>query len=455
MGYTDLVDPSVYVRFPAVGQPYDLLVWTTTPWTLVSNTAVAVHPEVDYAVVEVPGARPVLVAQPLVEGDRRPRRRRAADHPGPRAGGHRVRAPPRPDPARTSSAPGAHRIVLADYVTVDDGTGLVHQAPAFGAEDLEVARRYGLGVVNPVRPDGTFADERPAGRRACSSRRPTRYWSPSCERRGVLWSHVPYEHSYPLCWRCDTALLYYALPSWYIRTTAIKDRLLAENEATNWYPARIKHGRYGEWLRGNVDWALSRNRYWGTPLPIWICDDDGTHRVCVGSLAELGRAGRTGPLGARPAPAVRRRRGAALRRMRRPDAPRARGHRRLVRLRRDAVRAVGRAAPPARRVRGELPGAVHLRGDRPDARLVLHADGDRHPGVRQVLVRDGAVPRAAARRRGPQDEQAPRQRARPVRALRPPRRRRGALAHARRRLARGWTAGSATKTSKRSSARSC
>jgi isoleucyl-tRNA synthetase len=291
MGYTDLVDPSVYVRFPAVGQPYDLLVWTTTPWTLVSNTAVAVHPDVTYSVVEVPDARPILVAQPLVEAIAGPDAVVLRTILGRELEGIAYERPLDLIP-KEEFGEGAHRIVLADYVTVDDGTGLVHQAPAFGAEDLEVGRRYGLEVVNPVRPDGTFEARVPlVGGLFFKAADETLV--AELERRGVLWKHQPYEHSYPLCWRCDTPLLYYALPSWYIRTTAIKDRLLAENEATTWYPPRIKHGRYGEWLRGNVDWALSRNRYWGTPLPIWICDDDAKHRVCAGSITELGElAGR-------------------------------------------------------------------------------------------------------------------------------------------------------------------
>ena len=356
--------------------------------------------------------------------------------------------------AKDEFGEGAHRIVLADYVTVEDGTGLVHQAPAFGAEDLEVARRYGLGVVNPIRANGTFAESVPlVGGMFFKSA--DEVLVAELERRGVLWSHVPYEHSYPLCWRCDTPLLYYALPSWYIRTTAIKDRLLAENEATDWHPARIKHGRYGEWLRGNVDWALSRNRYWGTPLPIWICADEPAHRVCVGSLGELGELAGQDLSALDP---------------HRPFVddvvlPCAECGGRMHRVPEvidvwydsGAMPFAQWGAPHrrARRVRGELSRAVHLRGDRPDPRLVLHADGDRHAGVRQVLVRDGALPGAAARRRGPQDEQAPRQRAGPVRALRPPRGRRGALAHARRRLAMDGPARSATKTSKRSSARSC
>src|SRR5206468_6013536 len=158
------------------------------------------------------------------------------------------------------------------------------QAPAFGADDLAVARAYDLPVVNPIGPDGHFAaDVTLVGGQFFKDADETLV--ADLKGRSLLFRHVPYTHSYPHCWRCHTPLMYYALPAWYIRTTAIKHRLLAENQATNWYPSTIKHGRYGDWLANNIDWALSRDRYWGTPLPVWICSND--HRTAVGSLAEL------------------------------------------------------------------------------------------------------------------------------------------------------------------------
>jgi isoleucyl-tRNA synthetase len=181
--------------------------------------------------------------------------------------------------------PDAHYVVLATYVTTEDGTGLVHQSPAFGADDLAVCRSYGLPVVNPIAPDGHFLADVPVvgGVFFKDADKPL---VRELKASGALYKHQQYEHSYPHCWRCHTALMYYAQPSWYIRTTSIKDALLRENAATDWHPETIKEGRYGDWLNNNIDWALSRNRYWGTPLPIWRCENK--HEICVDSLKELG-----------------------------------------------------------------------------------------------------------------------------------------------------------------------
>jgi isoleucyl-tRNA synthetase len=175
-------------------------------------------------------------------------------------------------------------VLPADFVTVTDGTGLVHLAPAFGPEDLAVGRTYDLPVVNPVEPNGEFASN--VGLvGGVFFKKADEQLVADLQARGLLFAHVPYPHSYPHCWRCHTPLLYYAQPSWYIRTTAIKDDLLAQNDATQWFPESIKYGRYGDWLQNNIDWALSRNRYWGTPLPIWRCEND--HHTVIGSRAEL------------------------------------------------------------------------------------------------------------------------------------------------------------------------
>ena len=171
-------------------------------------------------------------------------------------------------------------------MTVEDGTGLVHQSPAFGADDFAVCRKYGLPIVNPIAPDGHFLPELNliGGVFFKDADKPL---IKNLKSRGLLFKQQQYEHSYPHCWRCHTALMYYAQPSWYIRTTEIKEALLRENANTDWHPETIKTGRYGDWLNNNIDWAISRNRYWGTPLPIWRCENK--HEICVGSLAELGQ----------------------------------------------------------------------------------------------------------------------------------------------------------------------
>ena len=290
-GYETVTDPAAFVRMPVVGGALAdlhpglaLLVWTTTPWTLVSNTACAVNPALDYVVAQPESGGPVIVSADLVtavlgEGAAVLQHVAGADVVG------LAYSRPLDWVAFPETDAPLHTVVAAEFVTADEGTGVVHEAPAFGAEDLTLCRSYGLPVVNPIGPDGCFTADVPVvGGQFFKDADATVL--NELTARGLLFRSDDYEHSYPHCWRCHTPLMYYAQPSWYIRTTAIKEALLRENEATRWYPRTIQWGRYGDWLHNNVDWALSRNRYWGTPLPIWRCPDG--HLTCIGSRAELG-----------------------------------------------------------------------------------------------------------------------------------------------------------------------
>jgi isoleucyl-tRNA synthetase len=292
LGYRDVVDPSVYVRFPVAedGGPVqagdELLVWTTTPWTLVSNAAVAVDPELTYVRAKTGALEaPVVLAEALVERVLPEGAQILARFPGAALDGVRYQ-PPFNFIKGAEYGERGHTVLLGDFVTAEDGTGLVHTAIAFGEDDFRLGAQYGLNVVNPVRLDGTY-DERIKGYEGRFVKDADADLVEDLRRRGRLLKSQDYEHSYPHCWRCGTPLLYYAKPSWYIATSTLRDRLLDANEHVTWHPEHVKHGRFGRWLENNVDWALSRERYWGTPLPVWRCESDPSHIHCIGSFAEL------------------------------------------------------------------------------------------------------------------------------------------------------------------------
>lgn len=286
LGYKEVRDPSIFVRFPlrepaALGlEQGALLVWTTTPWTLPGNVAAAVHPELDY--VAVRHQEEVLVlAECLVSKVLEGQPELLGRWKGQQLKGARYEAP------YDFFAIGeqAHRVIAADFVTAEDGTGIVHIAPAFGADDLAAGRANELPVIHSVDATGHFvpAVDFLAGKWFKDA-------DPEVVRdlkaRKLLFKRQDYVHSYPHCWRCRNPLMYYATDSWFIANTKLKSRLQEKNQELNWHPPHIKTGRYGDWLNNLVDWALSRTRYWGTPLPIWVCQGCD-HKTCIGSYAEL------------------------------------------------------------------------------------------------------------------------------------------------------------------------
>lgn len=289
-GYKDVKENSLIAKFKVLGKDNEyILAWTTTPWTLPSNLALCVNPHEKYVRFTIEGDENntvYIMAEALIKSvfGEDAKANILNEYTGEELKGTEY------EPLYSFVKPDkkAYYVIADDYVTMDDGTGVVHTAPAFGEDDARVCKANGLPFINLVDHQGNFVKE-------------TGEWAGTfvkdadklvirdLKERNLCFAVIPFEHSYPFCWRCDTPLLYYACDTWFIEMTKVRDRLLANNETVNWMPDNIKHGRFGNFLENIIDWGLSRTRYWGTPLPIWECECG--HRHVVGSIAELKEMG--------------------------------------------------------------------------------------------------------------------------------------------------------------------